>query len=118
MKILNFYQRLMKKDINDYPYAEWDKEGFVLPDELKLRDTSSLGEALSVFYKAGGYDFFEVTDPDKYSANWLDFVGDLYRDIDDGIYELGDSHFVFPLSDETRSKLIAQGVPTVFTTDF
>ena len=39
-------------------YGEWDKHDFIIPTELQLTDNSFLHEAIQVFYKAGGYDFF------------------------------------------------------------
>lgn len=112
------FNRLFAKKQGNYPYAEWDKPNFKIPDELKLSETSSLGDALYVFYEAGGYDFFEVVDADQYAPNWLDFVGNLYTSIEDGMYIKGNGHFHFPLSNEIRSKLILQGVPSIFVTDF
>ena len=72
------FNRLLAKKPENYLYAEWDKSNFKIPDELKLSETSSLGDALYVFYEAGGYDFFGVVDADQYAPNWLDFVGNLY----------------------------------------
>ena len=112
------FNRLLAKKPENYLYAEWDKSNFKIPDELKLSETSSLGDALYVFYEAGGYDFFGVVDADQYAPNWLDFVGNLYTSIEDGMYIKGNSHFHFPLSNEIRSKLILQGVPSIFVTDF
>lgn len=112
------FNSLLAKKPENYLYAEWDKSNFKIPDELKLSETSSLGDALYVFYEAGGYDFFGVVDADQYAPNWLDFVGNLYTSIEDGMYIKGNSHFHFPLSNEIRSKLILQGVPSIFVTDF
>lgn len=99
-------------------YAEWYRPDFVIPNELLLNENSSLAEALNVFYKAGGYDFFKVVDPDKYASRWLDFVGSLYAEIEDGKYRSGGEHFIFPLSEEQRKSLMEQGVPEKFTGDF
>lgn len=98
-------------------YAEWDKADFVIPNELLLNANSSLADALNVFYKAGGCDFFKVADPDKYASTWLDFMGELYAEIEDGKYKSG-GEFKFPLSEEQRKSLIEQGVPELFTSDF
>lgn len=65
-----------------------------------------------------GYDFFEVVDADQYTSNWLDLVGNRYPSIEDRMYIKGESHVHFPLSNEIRSKLILQGVPSIFVTDF
>lgn len=99
-------------------YAEWDNAGFVIPNELLLNENSSLAEALNVFYKAGGYDFFKVVTPDKYASRWLDFIGNLYAEIEDGKYRPDGENFKFPLSEEKRGSLIEQGVPERFTSDF
>lgn len=99
-------------------YAEWDNAGFVIPYELLLYENSSLADALNVFYKAGGYDFFKVVNPDKYASAWLDFMGNLYAEIEDGKYKSGGEHFIFPLSEEQRRSLTEQGVPEKFTSDF
>ncbi len=99
-------------------YAEWDNADFVIPNEFLLNGNSSLTEALNVFYKAGGYDFFKVVNPDKYASAWLDFIGNLYAEIEDGKYGSGGEHFTFPLSDEQRRSLMEQGVPERFTSDF
>lgn len=98
-------------------YAEWDNADFVLPDELLLDDSSSLADALNVFYKAGGYDFFKVVNPDKYASRWLEFIGSLYADIEDGRYDKNREHFAFPLSEDKRRSLIEQGVPEMFTSN-
>ena len=58
-----------------YLYEKWDAKDFSLPAEWQLREESSLGEALRVFYQAGGYDFFKVVEPKLYADNWLEFVG-------------------------------------------
>ena len=98
-------------------YAEWDNSDFIIPAEFELTDDSFLHEAIQVFYKAGGLDFFQVVDADKYATNWLDFVGGLYSDIEDGKYKT-DGHFhKNPLSDLDRSSLREQGVPDVFLND-
>lgn len=99
-------------------YAEWDNADFVIPNELLLNGNSSLSDALNVFYNAGGYDFFKVVNPDKYASMWLDFMGNLYAEIEDGKYKLGEENFKFPLSEEQRRSLIEQGVPERFTSDF
>lgn len=107
-----------RKRQKNYPYAAWDAADFRLPDAWKLGENESLGRALIVFYAAGGYDFFQVSDADRYAAAWLDFIGNLYTSIDDGMYAKGDSRFRFPLSEREREQLIRQGVPAVFTMDF
>ena len=38
------FNRLFAKKQGNYPYAEWDKPNFKIPDELKLSETSSLGD--------------------------------------------------------------------------
>ena len=101
-----------------YLYEKWDAKDFSLPAEWQLREESSLGEALRVFYQAGGYDVFKVVEPKLYADNWLEFVGMLYSDIDGGRYARGERHFRFPLSEETRRELTEQGVPELFTSDF
>lgn len=99
-------------------YAEWDNAGFVIPKELLLHESSSLADALRVFYAAGGFDFFKVVDPEKYASAWLEFIGGLYADIEDDVYKRDGGHFTFPLSEDERSSLIEQGVPERFTGDF
>ena len=99
-------------------YEEWDSADFVIPNELILAGNSNLADALRVFFAAGGYDFFKVIDPEKYASNWLDFIGNLYADIEDGIYKHDEGHFAFPLSENERDSLIEQGVPDIFTRDY
>lgn len=99
-------------------YAEWDNSDFVIPNELLLNGNSSLAEALNVFYKAGGYDFFKVVNPDKYASRWLEFMGNLYAEIEDGKYRSNGENFKFSLSEEQRRSLMEQGVPEKFTSDF
>lgn len=99
-------------------YAEWDNASFVIPDKFLLNGNSSLVDALNVFYKAGGYDFFNVVNPEKYASRWLEFIGGLYADIEDEVYKRDGGHFTFPLSEEERKSLIEQGVPEKFTSDF
>ena len=60
-------------------YYEWDKESFLLPADLMLSDRSELADALRVFYCAGGYDFFCVSEPKLYASRWLMFLGELYE---------------------------------------
>ena len=99
-------------------YAIWDDKDFALPKEFKLNENSKLQDALRVFYEAGGYDFFKVDNPEKYASNWLDFIGDLYTDIEDGKYKSDGNHYSIPLSENERMSLIEQGVPEIFTKDF
>ena len=99
-------------------YEDWDRDYFTIPGEFVLENNSTLADALRVFYAAGGYDFFKVIDPEKYASNWLEFIGSLYADIEDGVYKQNGGHFVFPLSEEQRNSLIEQGVPEKFTSDF
>ncbi len=98
-------------------YAEWDNPEFVLPQNLQLNQNSKLHEAINVFYLAGGFDFFKVIDPEKYASNWLDFVGALYAEIEDGVYETDGEYHKNPLTEEQRVSLIVQGVPEIFTGD-
>ena len=98
-------------------YGEWDNRDFMIPAELQLTDNSFLHEAIQVFYKAGGYDFFKVINPEKYASKWLDFVGDLYRDIVGGKYKTDGKFRKIPLSDEDKMSLKEQGVPALFTDD-
>lgn len=99
-------------------YAEWDNSDHVIPSELVLDKNSSLADALRVFYAAGGFDFFKVIRPEKYASAWLEFIGGLYADIEDGVYKPDGSHFAFPLAEQERASLIGQGVPEIFTSDF
>lgn len=99
-------------------YEEWDSADFVIPNELILAGNSNLADALRVFYAAGGYDFFKVINPEKYASDWLEFIGNLYARIEDGVYKRDGGHFAFPLSEEMRNSLIGQGVPKIFTDDF
>lgn len=98
-------------------YEEWDRPEFVLPENLRLDKNSKLHEAINVFYLAGGYDFFKVIRPEKYASNWLEFIGNLYREIEDGEYRPDGEYHKNPLTDEQRESLIAQGVPNIFTDD-
>ena len=98
-------------------YGEWDKHNFIIPAELQLTDNSFLHEAIQVFYKAGGYDFFKVINPEKYASKWMDFVSGLYLDIEKGKYKADGRFHKIPLSDEDRMSLKEQGVPELFTDD-
>lgn len=115
-----FYVRCvsMFETSNKVGYAEWDNADFAIPKEFLLDENSSLANALTVFYAAGGYDFFNVVNPDKYASAWLEFIGSLYADIEDDVYKRDDGHFTFPLSEEERKSLIEQGIPEKFTSDF
>ena len=99
-------------------YAIWDDEDFMIPEEFLLNENSNIQDALNVFYKAGGFDFFKVVNPEKYATNWLNFIGDLYSDIEYGKYKSNGKPYVIPLSENERLSLIEQGVPEIFTKDF
>ena len=98
-------------------YFEWDEDTFTLPPKYSLDENSDLADALNVFYSVGGYDFFNVIDPRYYSGNWLDFVGNLYSEIDDGNYYSRGKGYIVPLSDLQKQELFDRGVPEVFLTD-
>lgn len=100
-----------------YRFYEWEESSFTLPDEYILDQNSDLADALYVFYLAGGYEFFNVIESEYYSGNWLDFIGDLYREIVDDTYISKGKQFVVPLSDEQKLELADRGVPEVFVTD-
>ena len=98
-------------------YAIWDDKDFIIPKEFDLSENSKIQDALRVFYAAGGYDFFKVVNPAKYASNWLEFIGNLYADIEDGKYQSDGTHYSVPLSEDKRMSLIEQGVPEIFTRD-
>ena len=100
-----------------YNYEEWDRSDFIIPSELKLTSDSYLHEAIQVFYKAGGFDFFKVQNPAEYSDKWLDFVGGLYADIESGNFKSDGKYHKNPLSDAERLSLKEQGVPDLFIED-
>ncbi|MBQ8604413.1 MAG: hypothetical protein IJ410_06195 [Oscillospiraceae bacterium] len=100
-----------------YRFSQWDEESFVLPKEYILDKNSDLADALNVFYSAGGYEFFNVMEPEYYSGNWLNFIGNLYAEIDDGLYTLSNKEFTVPLTDEQKMELAERGVPQMFVTD-
>ena len=102
---------------NKIGYEEWDKKAFVIPSEYQLKETSYLHEAINVFYAAGGYDFFQVINPEKYAMGWLDFIGSLYSEIEAGNYKSDGKQHSIPLSEEERGFLVEQGVPDIFTND-
>ena len=58
-------------------------DNFILPAEYHLEENADLADALNVFWSVGGLDFFNVTEPDYYAVNWLEFVGMLYSRIED-----------------------------------
>lgn len=95
-------------------YATWDDKDFVLPEEFSLNENSKLQDALKVFYGAGGTDFFQIVNPEKYASNWLEFMGNLYSDIVDGKYKSEGKPYSLPLSERERISLIEQGVPEIF----
>ncbi len=94
-------------------YAQWDDEDLALPSGC----FDSLEDALTAFYSAGGYDFFEVIDPEKYASRWLEYVGSLYADIESGKYPVSGKGCTLPLTPQQRSELSARGVPDIFTKD-
>lgn len=98
-------------------YEEWDKPGFVVPKNFHLNENTKLHEAINIFYLAGGFDFFKVINPAKYASNWLDFIGNLYSEIEDKKYKTDGKFHKNPLTEEQRNSLINQGVPEIFTND-
>ena len=98
-------------------FYEWDETTFITPNEYLLDENNDLADALNVFYSAGGYDFFCVVDPKYYASNWLDFVGNLYREIMAGRYRSNGKRFVVPLTDAQKEELSRRGVPKVFLTN-
>ncbi len=103
--------------MRDYYFAEWDEATFILPKEYKLNEDSELADALNAFFSAGGYEFFQVVEPKYYSDKWLDFIGNLYSEIVDGVYCAKGKGFPIPLSDDQKQELSSRGVPMVFLTD-
>ena len=105
-------------EVPQSPYFyKWDDEDIAIPEEFILTDDSYLHEALEVFFKAGGREFFKVEDADKYAYNWIDFVGNLYQEIEDGKYKPDGKYHKNPLSDMEREQLKKQGVPDLFLDD-
>ena len=98
-------------------YSEWDNKDFIIPKEFELTSNSFLHEAIYVFYKAGGFDFFKVIDTRKYADKWLDFVGGLYADIVEGKYKSDRGIHKSLLSDEEKNSLREQGIPDLFIDD-
>ena len=101
-------------------HFEWDEPGFEVMRQYILTGGSTLEDALEVFYSAGGYDFFNVVDPRYYGDCWLEFIGNLYREIDDGKYAPSGKpykRYAIPLTEEQKRELSSRGVPDVFVTD-
>jgi len=98
-------------------YEEWDHYDFIIPAEFELSSESFLHEAIQVFYKAGGFDFFKVITPAKYATKWLDFVGGIYADIEEGKYKSDGKYHKNPLPDTDRLLLKEQGVSNLFIED-
>jgi len=103
--------------MNKIGYEEWDKPDFVLPEYFRLNNHSKLHEAINVFYLAGGFDFFKVINPEKYASHWVDFIGNLYSEIEDKKYQTDEQFHKNPLTEKQRESLITQGVPEIFTND-
>ena len=99
-------------------YAMWDDIDFIIPKEFELNENSKIQDALRVFYAAGGFDFFKVINPAKYASNWLEFMGNLYSDIENGKYKSDGSHYTIPISENDRDSLMEQGVSEIFTKDY
>lgn len=98
-------------------FYEWDEDTFILPSEYILDENNDLADALKIFYLAGGYDFFNVIEAEYYASNWLDYVGNLYRDIMDNRFNSNGKNFTVPLTDEQKQELLDRGVPEVFVTN-
>ena len=49
---------------------------------------------------AGGYDFFEAISPQKYASNWLNFMGGLYSEIENGKYKPDGKYHENPLTEK------------------
>ena len=65
------FNRLLAKKPENYLYAEWDKPNFKIPDELKLSETSSLGDALYVFTKQVAMTFLKLlTQTNMHQTGW------------------------------------------------
>ncbi len=98
-----------------YKFYEWDEDNFQLP--FVLDENSDLADALNVFYSAGGYEFFNVSNTRYYSDNWLNFVGNLYREIDNNKYCSKGKKYNIPLTEPQKQELLDRGVPEIFLTD-
>ena len=98
-------------------YEEWDRSDFHISSELELTSDSYLHEAIQVFYKAGGFDFFKIINPAKYATRWLDFIGGLYADIEGERFKSDGKSHKNPLSDMEKLSLKEQGVPDLFIDD-
>lgn len=103
--------------MGNYKFCEWDDVNFVIPKEYELTEDNELADALNVFFTAGGYEFFNVVEPDSYSDKWLEYIGNLYSDIVDVIYFAKGKKYQIPLSDAQKRELLFRGVPQVFLTD-
>ena len=86
-------------------YYEWDEDNFILP------------AALNVFWSVGGLDFFNVTEPDYYAVDWLEFVGMLYSRIEDEEFFWSGKKYIVPLTIEQKEELVSRGVLPIFVTD-
>ena len=98
-------------------FERWDEKSFELPEEYKLKENSELADALKVFYAAGGYNFFNVINPEYYASNWLEFMGKLYGEIMEDKYVFTSKIFSIPLDDEQREELASRHVPDRFICD-
>jgi len=103
--------------LNKYKYYEWDEEKFVIPQKYYLKINADLADALNVFWSAGGFDFFNISNPKYYSQNWLDFISTLYNRINNGEFIINNKIYIIPLSDKQKEELSNRGVPSIFITN-
>ncbi len=58
----------------------------------------------------------EVANPKYYVSNWLDFMGNLYKEIMTGRFRSDGKAFMAPLSETKIQEYAEQGVPEIFMT--
>lgn len=98
----------------------WD-DGFEIPQAILEHKKCTLAIALLLFYEGDGLSYLfskdEADDVEDSDEDWYAFIENLYNQIKDGRYHLGEVHYENPLTKVEKYKINKIGVPAIFIED-